>query len=183
MITSIDQLYDGFRSLVAESSGVPIADVILANQGKPPPKKKAIYATYNPVPVRAYGQPYRDRTLTPAEEPGPTPEWEDIAEANVTSLELMLSVNFLNEGARDAAWKMHNSSHRAPVRKILFDNEIAWRYAGEIRNMTTPYLSDFQPRYQLDIHLYIEVAITDTILRAAGFSFTVEDKNGDKLYQ
>lgn len=182
-VTSIDDLFVAIQSLVSTASGVPLADVILANQGKRPPKVKSIYATYNPIPVRAYGHGRRSRALTPAEESGPEPGWEDLAETSLTSLDLMVSVNFLNEGARDAAWKVHNASSRQAVRQILFDNEIAWRYASEIRNLTTLYQAEFQPRYQVDINLYVETAITDTILRAAGFSFTVEDENGNILYQ
>jgi len=38
-----------------------------------------------------------------------------------------------------------------------------------------------QERYQVDLHLWIETQVTDIILRAAGFSLTIEDEDGNIL--
>lgn len=59
---TIDELHDVFRQLVSMASGVET--VILADQGRPAPA--GIYATYKPVPVRAYGWSRKKRELIPA---------------------------------------------------------------------------------------------------------------------
>lgn len=180
MINSVTDLYTALREIVATATQVDISRVIVGDQGRPPPEPEdALYVTYKPVPVRAYGHPRKDRELTPAEETGPAQDWEDYAETTVTQLELMVSVNCLNEGARDASWKLHNAGFRQPIRELTVANNIGWRYVSEIRDLTGIYQAGVQPRYQADINLYVETAITDTILRAAAFSFEVEDEDGN----
>ena len=181
MITNISDLHASLQSLVSIITGINQNRVILANQGRPPPQGNDLYATYNPVPVRAYGQARKSRALTPAEETGPDGNWQDIAETTITQLEIMLSVNCINEGAKDAALKFHNAQFRHPVRKMLVTNGIGYRYASELRSLTGLYQAGMQPRYQLDVHLFIESGITDTILRAAGFTVEVTDENGNDL--
>lgn len=180
MITSITDLYSALQEIVATATQVDASRVIVADQGRPPPEPQGdLYVTYKPVPVRAYGHPRKDRELTPAEETGPTQNWEDYAETTVTQLELLVSVNCMNEGAREAAWKLHNAGFRQVIRELTVANEIGWRYVSEIRDLTAIYQAGAQPRYQADINLYVETAITDTILRAAAFSFEVEDEDGN----
>lgn len=182
MIEALDELHVALQELVSTASGVPLSRVILADQGRPPPDPPdELYATYNPIPVRAYGQPRKDRELTPAEETGPTQNWEDLAETTVTQLDLMLSVNFLNENARDAAMKMQNANFRVPVHAILWNNGIGWRNASEVRRLTELTQGGLQPRYQTDVDLFIETSITDTVLAAAGFSFEIEDNSGNTV--
>jgi hypothetical protein len=38
-----------------------------------------------------------------------------------------------------------------------------------------------QPRYQSDIHLFIEASVSYTVLRAAGFSLELSDDTGNPL--
>jgi hypothetical protein len=94
---SIEELHPVFQQLVQMAAGVDT--VILADQGKPAPI--GLYATYLPVPVRAYGHVRRERTEVPAIEPY-DPElgdWTDFDEKVLTSMQFILSVNILNEGA------------------------------------------------------------------------------------
>jgi hypothetical protein len=205
MIEALDELHVALQEVVSVASGVPLSRVILADQGRGPPEPpNSLYATYNPVPVRAYGQPRKDRTLVEGERTalqvddtsvlavddsgtllglatGPSTDHQDLEEITVTQLELMLSVNFLNEGARDAAMKMQNANFRYPVSVLLNTNQIGWRNASEIRRLTQLTQGGLQPRYQTDLDLFVEMGITDNILRAAGFSFTVEDESGNTV--
>lgn len=178
-VTSIDQIKVALTNVIRKASSVNA--VIEANQGQPPPEGIA-YATYNITPIRAYGQVRRERALIPAEEPGPTPDYEDFAETVVSQLQVMVSINFFNNGALDAAMKLHNASFRQPVREMLYAAGIGWRTASEIRDLTGLYQAEMQPRYQCDVQLFIETAITDTILKAAGFSLVIEDENGNTIF-
>lgn len=188
MITELDSLYVALQRLVSLASGVPQARVILADQGRPPPEPVGdLYATYLPVPVRAVGQPRKSRELVPAVEDFNESllgaDWEDFEETTISQLDLMVSCNFLNGAARDAAWRMHNANHRWPVTEALWADKIGWRYASEARRLTNIDQAGFQPRYQVDLFVYVETQITDEVLRAAGFSYNIEDKAGNVLVE
>jgi hypothetical protein len=184
MITDLDQLYQGFQTLVSTASGVDQSRVILADQGRPAPASD-LYATYKPVPVRAYGFPRTNLKEIDAvqdfNESLLGADWQDLEATTVSQLEIMLSCNFLNEGAREAAWQMHNANHRLPVTEVLYTNSIGWQYASEIRDLTGVTQASVQPRYQLDVYLFVETKITDDILSAAGFSVNIEDEKGNTL--
>ena len=186
MIESLDQLYVDLQRIVALASGVSEDRVILADQGRPPPEPAGtLYATYNPVIVRAYGQPRSERELVDATEDFNESllgaDWQDFEETTISQAELLVSCNFLNEGARDAAWRMHNANHRWPIQEALWVADLGWRYCSEVRNLTGLYQAGAQPRYQTDWNVYAEMAVTDSVLRAAGFSYTVEDKAGNTI--
>lgn len=186
MVTDLDSLYVALQGLVATASGVAQGRVILAEQGRPPPTPHGdLYATYKPVPVRAVGHPRTARQLVDATEPFNEAElgagWQDFEATTISQLELMLSCNFLNGAARDAAWRMHNANFRWPVQERLHADSIGWRYASEARDLTAIERAGFQPRYQVDVHLWIEVSITDSVLRANSFSFRLEDEDGNVL--
>lgn len=174
---SIDELHATFQALVQAASGVET--VILANQGRPAPK--GLYATYNPVPVRAVGHPRKTRTDVPAQD-SDIPGWTDFAESTITQMDFLLSVNFFNEGAKNAAWKLHNANFRTPVQELLFVRGIGWRYCSEVRSLTALSQGGLQPRYQVDVRLYVEASVTDTVLRAAGFALRIEDDDGNLIY-
>lgn len=179
MMESIEELYPVFQELVKLSTG--LETVILANQGKPAPTE--LHATYSAIPVRAYGHVRRERTEVPATEPF-DPElgdWTDFDEKALTSMQFILSVNILNEGAATAAMKLHNANFRGPVSKFLYENKIAWRYVSDARNLTRLMQAGVQPRYQSDIHLFIEASVSYTVLRAAGFSVEIRDERGNLL--
>lgn len=165
---SIEELYPVFQRLVQLATGVET--VILANQTTAPPT--GLYATYLPVPVRAYGHSRRERVdITPPEDFDPAlGDWTDFDERALTAMQFILSVNVLNEGAATAAMRLHNANFRGPVSKYLFENSIAWRYVSDARNLTGKFQAGLQPRYQADIHLFIEAAVSYPVLRAAGFS-------------
>lgn len=172
-----EDLYEAFQTLVRVASGVET--VILANQGRPEPK--GLYATYNPVPVRAVGHPRRQRFDVPAQD-SDIPGWTDFAESTITQMDFLLSVNFFNEGARDAAWRMHNANFRAPVQELLFTHGIGWRTCSEVRSLTELSQGGLQPRYQVDVRLYVEAEVTDIVLRAAGFALVMHDEDGNLIY-
>lgn len=182
MIENLDELYVALQNLVETASGVET--VILADQGRPAPD--GLYATYDPIPVRAVGHPRTSRDLVDATEDFNEEklgkDWQDFEATTISQIELMVSCNFLNEGARDAAWRMHNAMFRWPVQEITHENGIAWRSNSEIRNLTALSQGGLQPRYQVDAHLWIEVGVTDQVLRANGFDFKIEDEAGNVLY-
>ncbi|NCF03838.1 hypothetical protein [Kosakonia sp. MH5] len=164
----IDELYTVFQELVALASGVDT--VILADQGRDAPA--GLYATYKPIPIRAYGWSQRRRDLIPATEEADTSlgQWQDLRETIVTSMEFMLSVNILNEGADTAILRLHNANFRQPVSEFLYRNDIAWRYVSACRNLTGILQAGIQPRWQADIHLFIEHTLSYELLCAAGFN-------------
>lgn len=167
----IEDLYPALQELVRITTGVDL--VILANQGAPAPE--GLYATYSLTPIRAYGHSKVERELTPATEPTDPAlgDWQDFHEKVLTQMHCMLSVNILNAGASTAALKLHNANFRAPVRDFLFRNRIGWRYASDSRNLTGRMQAGIQPRYQVDIHLFIEAEVSYTVLRAAGFNVEI----------
>lgn len=176
-VETVDELYGVIARLVKDASGYETAR--LADQGRSPPAGP--YFTYKPIPVRAYGQPRRVREDIPAAEPVPTFTWTDMQETLITSLEMMVSINFFDSGAQNAALRMQQAQFRQPISDYCFANGIAWRYVSESRNLTGVEMGDIQERYQIDLHLWIETQVTDIILRAAGFSLTIEDEDGNTL--
>ncbi|CPR20624.1 hypothetical protein JMY81_01090 [Brenneria goodwinii] len=164
---SIDQLYSVFQELVAMSSGVDT--VILADQGLDAPT--GLYATYKPIPIRAYGWSQRQRELIVATEEADLAlgQWQDLRETVSTSVEFMVSVDTFNEGADTAIMRLHNANFRQPVSEFLYRNQIAWRHVSACRNLTEIIQADIQPRWQADIYLFIEHTISYELLRAAGF--------------
>ncbi len=183
-VESLDALYSDLKRLVATISGVDQTRVILADQGRSPPEPQGdLYATYNPIPVRAVGHPRTSLALVDPvadyNEDLLGTDWQDFEATTITQLDLMLSVNFFNEGSRDAAWKVHNANFRYPVSEQLWSMQAGWRGSSDIRRLTDLYQAGLQPRYQVDIDLYIETQITDEILRAAGYSLEVEDEEGN----
>lgn len=176
MIEAVSELHTAFQQLVKVATGVPV--VILANQGRDAPT--GLHATYNPVPVRAIGAPRRSRIDVPAVDCD-VPDWTDIEEITISQMKFMLSVNLFNEGAKDAAWKLHNANFRYSVRQVLWVNQMGWRGCSEVRNLTSLMQASLQPRYQVDMHLVVETSVSDLILRAAGFSFEIYDESGQLL--
>lgn len=174
---TIEELYPVFQQLVRLATGVET--VILANQTAAPPN--GLYATYLPVPVRAYGHIRRERVEVPATEPTDLEDWTDFDETALTSMQFILSVNVLNEGAATAAMRLHNANFRTPVSAYLFENRIGWRYVSDTRNLTGRLQAGLQPRYQADIHLFIEAAVSYPVLRAAGFQIETRDESGNLL--
>jgi len=186
MIATIDQLYAGLQDIVATAGGVDQSRVILADQGRPPPEPAdALYATYKPVPVRAVGHSRADLALVDATEPYDEsllgPDWQDFEATTVTQLEMMVSINFLNEGAAGAAARMPNANFRLPILERLRSYGFGWRRCSEVRDLTGLFQAGLQPRYQVDLDIWVESRVTDDILRAAGFSLTVEDAEGNEL--
>jgi len=182
--TSLDDLYVDLQRIVSLASGVPLSRTILAEQGRPAPEPEdELYATYNPIPVRAVGQPRQELSLVDATEDFNETllgaDWQDFEQTVISQLELMVSINFFNDGARDSAWRMHNANHSWSVTDALWAAEIGWRYCSDVRNMTDLLQAGLQQRYQVDLNLYVETAIVDNVLRAAGFSVTIEDEAGN----
>lgn len=177
MIESIDELHGVFAQLVRDASGVPLA--ILANQGGSRPV--GAYATYNPMPIRAYGHPRRLRSDIPAAEPVPAFEWTDFDELTISNLELLLSLNFFNDGSQNAAMRMLNCQFRSPIGELLYFNGLSVRDAGPVRDLTRLEAAEIQSRHQVDVHMYAEVSISDTVLRAAGMKVKIEDEYGNIL--
>ncbi|EMB4322229.1 hypothetical protein RJ492_001201 [Pluralibacter gergoviae] len=169
---ALDELLDVFRELVSITTGVPLDRVILADQGRSAPAGLEVYATYNPIPIRAYGQVRRTRELSaPAEQSDPAlgSDWQDMQETACSSLEITLSTNFFNEGAVHAAMMLQNANFRSPVSEFLFSHQIAWRYTGNLQNLTSLMQAGLQPRFHADIHLFIDHEVSYPVLRAAGF--------------
>ena len=104
-------------------------------------------------------------------------DWTDFEETVCSSIEVMLSVNFLNAGAAQAAMMLQNANFRAPVSEFLFRHNMAWRYASNPRNLTGLFQAGIQPRWQTDIQLFIEHTVSYSVLRAAGVEIIPTDRS------
>ena len=171
---SIDELNATFQQLITLASGVET--VILADQGRAAPT--GLYATYKPIPVRAYGQSGHKLTdIAPVEEFDDSlgDDWTDLQDTVFTSMEFMLSVNILNEGADTAIMRLHTANFRYPVSVFLHESRIAWRYVSNARTLTGLMQAGLQSRWQADINLFINHTISYPVLRAAGFTLNIQN--------
>ncbi|CND24377.1 LIC_12616 family protein [Yersinia pseudotuberculosis] len=178
---TIEEMYPIFQQLISLATKTPLDRVVLADQGRTPPVGNDLYATYNPIPVRAYGQTRRKREFIPViveTDPALGNDWQDLRETACTSMVFLLSVNFLNAGAATAAMHLANANFVTPVSDYLFHNKIAWRFVSNRRNLTGLLQAGLQPRYQADIHLFIEKTVSYTLLRAAGFDIQIRERDG-----
>ncbi|TNV22831.1 hypothetical protein FH968_01955 [Buttiauxella sp. B2] len=169
----IRELHCLLQELVSICSGIRTERIVLADQGRAPPAGNSLYATYNPIPVRAYGQPSQwleDIDALEAFDPALGENWKDLEEITATSMEFMISVNFYNEGASQAAMLLHNANFRSPVSDYLFLNQLGFRYVSNPRNLSTHFQAGIQPRWQADIFMFINQEVSSQVLRAAGFS-------------
>lgn len=169
----ISDLYELLQGLVSICTGLDTSRIVLADQGRSPPPGNTLYATYNPIPVRAYGHPSQRLEFAPAHEShcdNLGEDWQDLEEITATSMEFMISVNFFNDGARQAAMMLHNANFRSPVSDYLFTHQLGFRYVSNPRNLSTHSQSEIQQRWQADIHMFISHEVTSAVLRAAGFS-------------
>ncbi|HEN3610084.1 TPA: hypothetical protein U5E44_003317 [Yersinia enterocolitica] len=177
---TIEEMYPVFQQLISLAAVVPLERVVLADQGRNPPIGNDLYATYNPVPIRAYGQTRRKREFVPAiaeTDPALGEEWQDLQETSCTSMEFLLSVNLFNTGAATAAMHLANANFLTPVSDYLFRHKIAWRFSSNFRNFTGLLQAGLQPRYQTDIHLFIEKTASYALLRAAGFDIQIRERD------
>lgn len=174
-------LNETFQRLISLSASIEPPTVILANQGRDTEGfGLGLYATYNPVPIRAYGQAtIKRKAVVPVEPVAPSlgEDWTDFEETVCSSIEVMLSVNFLNAGAAQAAMMLQNANFRAPVSEFLFRHNMAWRYASNPRNLTGLFQAGIQPRWQTDIQLFIEHTVSYSVLRAAGVEIIPTDRS------
>ena len=174
-------IQEAVRQIVALASGLSVDRLILSGQGRSIKDDDVLYGTYKPYPVRAYGHPRKDRALAVVDDDSPEQGWEDFEETTVSQLELLVSVNFINDGARDCVWRVQNANFRQPVIELLRENNIGWRYASEARRLTGLHQAGFQSRWQVDIHMVVEAEITDSVLRAAGFDLEIQDEFGNVI--
>lgn len=174
----LSELNEIFLELISLASKVPIDKIILADQGKPTQNfGLATYATYKPIPIRAYGQVhYKREEIAPIEEYDPAlgDKWTDLKETACTSMEIMLSVNFFNDGAEQAAMMLQNANFRNPISDYLFSKDIAWRYTSNPRNLSAIFQAGIQQRWQTDIQLFVEHTVSYDVLRAANFQVILE---------
>lgn len=175
----ISELHGVLQGLVSICSGLGTPRIVLADQGQAPPKGNVLYATYNPIPVRAYGQSgHRLEFVEPLEEYDEAlgDDWQDLEEITASSIELMLSVNFFNEGASQAAMMLHNANFRTPVSDYLFTHQLGFRYVSNPRNLSAHFQSGIQPRWQADVQLFVNQEVSSKVLRAAGFSLSLTEE-------
>lgn len=178
MIQSFIELLPAVQRIISAASGVPLRNVILADQNRQQPQ--GLYATYKVYPVRAVGMPRTQRTMIPAIGEAPVGH-QDFRELVISDFEIMVSCNFLNEGAQDAAFRMHHGSSRIPVADELYGSGIGWRYCSDIRDLTDLAQGGLQPRYQTDLHLYVETAVVYDTEQAIGVDVVVYDEYGNVL--
>lgn len=185
MIENLNELYVGLHEILVLVTGIPAERVILASQGRPEPDGLEPYATYKPYVVRAVGHPRKERSLVPATEDFNEaklgPDWEDFEEITISQAEIMLSVNILNSGASNLIWRVMNANFRWPVQERLYQLGIAWRNTSEARRLSAVDQAGIQSRHQIDINLYAGLSVTDSVLRAAGFSYDIVDEAGNLI--
>jgi hypothetical protein len=175
----ISELHGVLQGLVSICTGLGSPRIVLADQGQAPPRGNVLYATYNPMPIRAYGQSgHKLEFVEPLEEYDEAlgDDWQDLEEITASSIELMLSVNFFNEGASQAAMMLHNANFRTPVSDYLFIHQLGFRYVSNPRNLSAHFQSGIQPRWQADVQLFVNQEVSSKVLRAAGFSLSLTEE-------
>jgi len=176
-IESLSELDIPVYQVISEATG--LVQIIKSNPDASAPPGD--YGTYSIQPIRAYGHPRTEQEDIDAIEPIPSFSWQDIRFYTITAMELMVSINFFGDSAKDNAMKMYSACFRPAIDDILRDNNIAWRYCSEARNLTYVEQATIERRYQLDLHLYAEVQATDDIYRAASVDVEVQDEDGNIL--
>lgn len=176
-ITSLDDLNVPVQQIIIAATGWP--QIIKANMDAPAPSGD--YGTYSIKPIRAYGQPRTRAEDIAAIDPAPSFTWQDMRFYTITSMDLMISINFFGDAAQDAAMRMYNACFRPGIGDQLRDAEIAWRYCSEARDLTYVEQSTIERRFQLDWFIYAEVEATDDIYKAASVGTEFQDENGNIL--
>ena len=174
----IDDLNPLWQQVVCALTGAAPERVIPANRGRPGPAGTELSASYQLIPVRAYGCPVFDTVDVPPVEPViPTLEpWTDYGVTMKTTMVFQLSVNVFNDGAATAAMKIPGGNFRPDIALILRRNKVGWFDTSQPRDLTTQQQDGgVQSRYQCDLTLYAEVETTYAVMRTAGFSFEVSD--------
>lgn len=169
-ITTLDDLNLGVYDIVSTATGWQ--KINKANPDAPPPKGE--YGTYSIKPIRAYGQPRTYAEDIPAIEPVPEFNWEDMRFYTITSMDVMVSLNFFGDNAQEAAMRMYNACFRPTISDKLRANEIAWRYCSESRDLTYVEQATVERRFQLDWFIYVEVEAADDVYKAASVSEMIE---------
>jgi len=169
-ITTLDELSTPVQQIIVAATGWQ--KINKANPDAPPPKGE--YGTYSIKPIRAYGQPRTYADDIPAMDPAPEFAWQDMRFYTITSMDVMVSLNFFGPNANEAAMRMYNACFRPSISDKLRGNEIAWRYCSEARDLTYVEQSTVERRFQLDWFIYVEVEATDDIYKAASVSEMIE---------
>jgi len=177
-ITDFEQLDTVIHGLLMECTGLPFNRVIKANQDRAEPGND-LYLTWNAIPVRAVGFPKIEREEVPATEPVDFPGWTDLEETVISQLDMIVSVNCYNSGAKNLAWKLQHCNFLESVAAYCYQNRIGWRYTGAAKGLTALQQAAYQTRYQTDIHLYIETAISGKLLAAASVKVKIYDETGN----
>lgn len=177
-VTDWDQLDVSIHGLLVACTGLPVNRVIKANQDRSEPGND-LYMTWNAIPVRAVGFPRRTMEEIPEIEPSDFVNWTDLEETIISQLDMIVSVNCYNSGAKDLAFKLQHANHLSSIADYCAANGIGWRYTGAARGLTGLQQAAYQTRYQLDIHLYIETAISGKLLAAASAKVKIYDEAGN----
>lgn len=178
MVTDWDDLDVPIHGLLVAATGLPANRVIKANQDRAEPANE-LYLTWNAIPVRAVGQPRRHLGEVPEIEPSDYAGWTDLQETIISQIDMIVSVNCYNDGAKNLAWKLHQANYLNSINDYCASNGIGWRYASAARRMTGLQQAAYQSRYQVDINVYIETAISDTLLAAALAKVKIYDEAGN----
>lgn len=174
----IIELNKPFQELIHLATGYPLNRILVANQGQSSPRDP--FCTFRIMPTGTQGAPRREQTLVPTQDCN-IPNWMDTEETTIQRVKIRVSVQFFRDGAKDAAWKMHNCNWRTPIANHLLINKMQWSGATSPNNLTDLEQAEYRQRYQLDVNLIVEGKVKDLILLAHSIAWNIDDEEGNDI--
>lgn len=108
---------------------------------------------------------------------------QDFTDITKTQKVVTVSLNFYRDGAMVYAGALREANKRYPVRGILYLAKLGWQRLGPINNLTALLNGNMEERAQVNLYLYAEDTVEDTVNRARKVKFTTSDEDGHVLAQ
>lgn len=108
---------------------------------------------------------------------------QDFLAITKTQKVVTVSLNFYRDGAMAFAGALREANKRYPVQGILYLGKLGWQRLGPINNLTALLNGNMEERAQVNLYLYAEDAVQDTVNRAYKVKFTTSDEDGHVLAQ
>lgn len=108
---------------------------------------------------------------------------QDFTDITKTQKVVTVSLNFYRDGAMAYAGALREANKRYPVRGILYLAQLGWQRLGPINNLTALLNGNMEERAQVNLYLYAEDTVEDTVNRARKVKFTTSDEDGHVLAQ
>jgi hypothetical protein len=172
-----DEIYDVFHEIVGTVTG--LTSIIPANDNKPAPSGP--YASIRVGAARGQRGHANQRRKNTDLVASPVGDVRDVEHDIIPQLTCDISLNFYRDGAGQYASMMYQANKRPDISALLFRNNIGWRNAGAINDLTALQSKEYEDRAQLTVTIWYEqteVVTTNAIYTA---QVAVENEDGDTI--